>query len=99
MEELIIKLFNKCLEPLIEKILSLEKTISNLSYGKQVMNVEEVAEYIGMSKSWVDKNMDELPMFYLGSRPKFNKEDIDKWRLSQSSTLKDRCSRVTIKNK
>ncbi len=50
-----------------------------------------------MSKGWVDKNMDDIPCFRLGNRPMFNREDIDKWRLSKSSTLKDRCSKVTIK--
>ncbi len=49
MEELIIKLFNKCLEPLIESFL--EKTLSNLTYGKLVMNVAEVADYLNVSES------------------------------------------------
>jgi len=94
MEEYLKKLITECLEPINEKLDNLENT--GVHY-KPVMNVKEVAEYLGMSKGWVDKNMDDIPCFRLGNRPMFNKEDIDKWRLSKSSTLKDRCGKVTIR--
>lgn len=65
MEELIIKLFNKCLEPLIESFL--EKTLSNLTYGKLVMNVAEVADYLNVSESWIYKNVNNSPVFRIGT--------------------------------
>lgn len=97
MEEYFKKIIIECLEPLNKRISNLENAVQNISYGKPVMNTKEVAEYLGMSKSWVDHNIDDIPCFRLGSRPMFNKEDIDKWRLSKSNTLNDRCGKVTIK--
>ncbi|GEM_PF-3273724 len=94
MEEYLKKLITECLEPLNEKLDNLEST--GVHY-KPVMNVKEVAEYIGMSTSWINQNIDDIPCFRLGSRLMFNKEDIDKWRLSKSSTLKDRCGKITIR--
>lgn len=90
MEEFLFKLLNKCLEPMNEKIERLEQTMASLSYGKPIMSVKEVAEYLGMSKGWVDQNMDDIPCFRLGNRPMFNKEDIDKWRLNKSSIFNER---------
>ena len=50
-----------------------------------IMVVEQVAEYLGIAKSTVYslKNKGDLPYFECGGI-KFNKEQIDKWRLEQA---------------
>lgn len=97
MEEYIKQLFTQILEPIQNKLDFIIENIANIGQGKPVMNTKEVAEYLGISKGWIDKNYNNIPHFRLGNRPMFNKEDIDQWRLSKSSTLKDRFGKATIR--
>lgn len=90
MDEFINQLIVKALEPIQSQLSYIIENMANLGQGKPVMNVREIAEYLGMSKSYIDKNVDEIPHFRLGSRILFNKEDIDKWRIAKANKPKEK---------
>ena len=69
-----------------EVLVELLEELKPKSNAKEVMNAKEVGQYLNMSESWVrQERMNGLPHFYLGSKLLFNKEDIDKWRLSKTA--------------
>jgi excisionase family DNA binding protein len=50
-----------------------------------IFDVEGVAEYLHVDKSWVYKkvSLKEIPYFKIGKYPRFKKSHIDKWIDSQ----------------
>lgn len=54
---------------------------------REVMNAKELAHYLNMSESWVRQERMNLPHYYLGNKLLFNREDIDEWRLSKTSSM------------
>lgn len=69
-----------------EVLVELLEELKPKSNAKEVMNAKEVGQYLNMSESWVrQEKMSGLPHFYLGNKLLFNKEDIDKWRLSKTA--------------
>lgn len=69
-----------------EVLVELLEELKPKSNATEVMNAKEVGQYLNMSESWVrQEKMNGLPHFYLGNKLLFNKEDIDKWRLSKTA--------------
>lgn len=69
------------LEPILQvfsQILrqELEKIINGASEDK-LMNKEELSEYLGVSKSWIDVRIKKIPHYNEPFR--FRKSEIDKW--------------------
>ena len=81
-EEIIEQTIRKVLEEEINQAL---ENISITNNTRPVMSVKELAEYINMSEGYIRQEKMNIPHFYLGTRLLFNKEDIDKWRLSKSN--------------
>lgn len=52
-----------------------------------VLTVQEAADYLRMSKSWVQKELKHIPHFHLGTRLLFNREDLDSWRLNKTDLI------------
>ena len=52
----------------------------------KIFNKKELANYLGVKESWVDKKVSfkEIPYFKAGKYPKFKKSQIDKWIDSQT---------------
>ena len=69
-----------------EVLVELLEELKPKSNAKEVMNAKEVGQYLNMSESWVrQQKMNGLPHLYLGNKLLYNKEDIDKWRLSKTA--------------
>ncbi|HDR7911768.1 DNA-binding protein [Bacillus cereus] len=53
--------------------------------NRQTLNVQEIANYIGVSRDLIYKMVrtNEIPFIRIGKRLLFRKESIDKWLLSQ----------------
>ena len=81
-EEIIGQTIRKVLEEEINQAL---ESMSITNNTRPVMSVKELAEYINMSEGYIRQEKMNIPHFYLGTRLLFNKEDIDKWRLSKSN--------------
>ncbi|WP_352407856.1 hypothetical protein [Acetoanaerobium noterae] len=81
-EEIIEQTIRKVLEEEINQAL---ESMSITNNTRPVMSVKELAEYINMSEGYIRQEKMNIPHFYLGTRLLFNKEDIDKWRLSKSN--------------
>ena len=54
--------------------------------GDKIFNKRELAQYLGVKVSWVDKkvSLKDIPYFKVGKYPKFRKSKIDKWIDSQT---------------
>ncbi len=90
-EEMITQTVKEVLVDILEEL----KPKSN---AKEVMNAKEVGQYLNMSESWVrQERMNGLPHFYLGNKLLFNKEDIDQWRLSRTSSMNVTARRKGLK--
>ena len=81
-EEIIEQTIRKVLEEEINQAL---ESMSITNNTRPVMSVKELAEYINMSEGYIRQEKMNIPHFYLGTRLLFNKEDIDKWRLSKTA--------------
>lgn len=59
---------------------------------REVMNVREAAQYLGVSKETLYKYLTEqsIPAFKLGSRWKVKKNVLDRWMEKQSRRQPDR---------
>ncbi|WP_412516788.1 helix-turn-helix domain-containing protein [Actinomadura madurae] len=43
------------------------------------MDVDQTAEYIGMSRSWVYDRVNTIPNFKLGNKRRFRRREVDLW--------------------
>lgn len=93
MEEYIIGLINKCIQPIIEKLDNTQQP----THKKPLMNVSALSEYLDISESWIRQNIRDLPVVYIGSSPRFNIEDIDNWRLKRSVVASEQKQKVKIR--
>lgn len=52
-----------------------------MEHEKRFLSMDELAEYIGMSKSFIYKRVftNSIPYIKLGTINKFDKEQIDQW--------------------
>jgi predicted DNA-binding transcriptional regulator AlpA len=90
------------------KIVEILQEIKNLlSQNKKVLNVDDLAEYTGLSKSKIYK-LTQLKLIPMGSnqhvRQKFfNKEDIDAWLLGDpvlsDEALEQKFNKQLLRNK
>lgn len=78
-EELVKKTISDAFDEAVYKILERLK----IETYPNVMNVKQVAKYLGVGAGWIYDNIDQLPHFDVGGY-KFNKEDIDHWRLDKT---------------
>lgn len=77
-EELVKKTVIEAVKEVISQI--------NIPVGEvvpNVMNVKQVAKYLGCSTNFIYDNVDAIPHFDAAGY-RFNKEDIDKWRLDKT---------------
>jgi len=61
----------------------MEDSNINKTYIPEVMNVKQLAEYIGMSTQWVYEHVKELPHEKRGRKLIFTRIEIDNWRQLQ----------------
>ena len=90
------------------KIVEILQEIKNLlSQNKKVLNVDDLAEYTGLSKSKIYK-LTQLKLIPMGNnqhvRQKFfNKDEIDAWLLGEpvlsDEALEQKFSKQLLKNK
>lgn len=45
----------------------------------KIFTVETLAQYIHTEKSWIYRNIRQIPYFKVGRFPRFRKKDIDRW--------------------
>ncbi|MDU6360949.1 MAG: helix-turn-helix domain-containing protein [Clostridiales bacterium] len=74
-KKIILDAFNEAVHKILENL--------KLEVYPNVMNVKQVAKYLGVGVNWIYDNIDQLPHFDVGGY-KFNKEDIDNWRLDKT---------------
>lgn len=46
---------------------------------EKIFNKKELAEYLHLPTSWIDKNLNKLPRLKLGKYVRFRKSDIDEF--------------------
>ena len=70
--------------------------------AKEIMNLEEAAEYLGVSKAWLYKACKEgyVPHMRFGRRYRFFKQTLDEWMKEGSlSRLKIELSKAETQKK
>ncbi len=90
------------------KIVEILQEIKNLlSQNKKVLNVDDLAEYTGLSKSKIYK-LTQLKLIPMGNNPHvrqkfFNKNEIDAWLLGEpilsDEALEQKFSKQLLKNR
>ncbi|HEV2501071.1 MAG TPA: helix-turn-helix domain-containing protein [Terriglobia bacterium] len=67
---------------------------------REVMNVREASQYLGVSKETLYKYLTEqsIPAFKLGSRWRLKKNVLDRWMEKQSRHKPGRAARRTTAN-
>jgi excisionase family DNA binding protein len=60
--------------------------------SREVMNIKEASEYLGVSPDTLYKYVyeEKIPAFKLGNRWKFKKSKLDQWMEEKSSVREDR---------
>lgn len=71
-------------QSIAEKVLELIKPyiVRNGNDGndeERIMDKKELAAYLGVDLSWIDKNIHILPRFNVGKYVRFKRSKIDKW--------------------
>lgn len=63
---------------------------------REVMDVREASQYLGVSRETLYKYVyeDRIPAFKLGNRWKFKKTVLDRWMEKQSTRSEDRTERT-----
>ena len=66
-----------------------------MSEPREVMDIREASEYLGVSRETLYKYVceDKVPAFKLGNRWKFKKTVVDRWMEEQSAQPEERTSR------
>lgn len=77
LDEAIRKIIEETVTATLEK---LNISCINQTDTKEIMNPEQLADYLGMSESWVYQNTKELPHEKRGRKTFFDKAEIDEWR-------------------
>ena len=65
----------------MEMIRPIIKGSSEDKRDETVLNQDELAKYLKVSRSWVDQKIsqNEIPYFKVGKYPRFKKAEIDGW--------------------
>jgi predicted DNA-binding transcriptional regulator AlpA len=60
-------------------------SVEHLASTPEIMDAKQLAQYLGNSKSWIDKNYKSvgIPYFRLGTNLRFRKDEIDKWSMNR----------------
>lgn len=66
-------------EKVIEKLKPLIISNSRHDTEDRVFTVEQLSEYIGLSKQWIYNNKKNIPHFDRKRKPLFRKSEIDRW--------------------
>jgi excisionase family DNA binding protein len=81
----------KDLEELKEKVDKLPATVGQPSpemeskfKDKEGLKLEEVADYLGVSKSSIARHQEQLPHVYLGNRLIFSKSLLKEWMIEEA---------------
>lgn len=61
---------------------------------KEIFTREDLADYLHVSVSWVDKNIRDIPHIKIAGT-RFRKSDIDEWLDSKKVTTKDKVVEIT----
>ena len=82
---MLIELDDKDIERVANKVIELLKPLLKASPQKDdheiILDVDGLASYLKVTKSWVYERTDlnEIPYYKVGKFPRFRKKDIDKW--------------------
>lgn len=66
----------------------------NNSKVSETLTPKQLAEYLGMSESWVYQHTKELPHEKRGRRTLFIKSEIDEWRQNQRADMEDKTQNI-----
>jgi len=82
---MLIELDDRDIERLANKVIELLKPLLKASPQKGdqeiILDVEGLASYLKVNKSWVYErtHLNEIPYYKVGKFPRFRKKDIDQW--------------------
>ena len=82
---MLIELDDRDIERLANKVIELLKPLLKVSPQKDdheiILDVDGLASYLKVTKSWVYERTDlnEIPYYKVGKFPRFRKKDIDRW--------------------
>lgn len=80
MEEMLKQMISEAVQQgIMDHIRAINETRSNDSAAKEIMNSNELAEYLRVSKSWISSHLSEIPHMKLDSNLRFRKQHIDEW--------------------
>lgn len=82
---MLIELDDRDVERVANKVIELLKPLLKSSSQKDdretILDVEGLASYLKVNKSWVYErtHLNEIPYYKIGKFPRFRKKDIDQW--------------------
>lgn len=87
-------MFDEIVRTIVEETVKVTlKELGALDHSKRkapdVMSPKQLAEYLGVSVSWVYQNTKELPHEKRGNKTIFIKSEVDAWREGQRSGQKE----------
>lgn len=79
------------IEDLLQQLLQQEPPVVEENFSNQLMSVEEVAKYIGLSKPtiYTMKSNKDIPFIKTGKKLLFRRKDIDEWLNKHRYRTKD----------
>jgi excisionase family DNA binding protein len=72
-----------------------QESKGNMSDSREVMNIREASQYLGVSPDTLYKYVGEqsIPAFKLGNRWRFKKSRLDQWMEEKSSQMEPRAKK------
>ena len=79
----------------IRKVLVLWEGIGAMADSREVMNIRQASQYLGVSPDTLYKYVGErrIPAFKLGNRWRFKKSRLDQWMEEKSSEMEPQAKR------
>jgi excisionase family DNA binding protein len=73
----------------------MEKATGNMADSREVMNIRQASQYLGVSPDTLYKYVGEqkIPAFKLGNRWRFKKSRLDQWMEEKSSEMEPQAKR------
>lgn len=93
LDELIQKIIEETVLLTLKKAGALQQTVQSIP---EIMNPTQLAEYLGMSESWVYQHTKELPHEKRGRKTLFIKTEIDEWREQQRALKEEGKPKVVV---
>ena len=89
------------LKKLVRIIIAFHRPVVGDTMDYSVLKIKELAEYLRVHPSTLYKlvNAGEIPGFRIGSEWRFNREQIDKWRLANDEQLNTALLELSSKRK